>query len=392
MFLRATFLLVAMLLTWRTDARENVHRVVGHIPDNVRAAFGLSTFYKKWVDVGGMPVVGSEEVCDQALLEAAWLIDRMIGHQPEVLRAMAKNNTRFSVMSYREMTTDIPEHSDLTPKGYWDKRARGLGATPQRPSVSCGEENLLGFPGDPYSGENILIHEFAHAIHERGLNTTDPTFDVRLQMTFDQAIQSGKWKGAYASTNRMEYWAEGVQSWFDTNRQNDNEHNRVNTRAEIKQYDPRLATLLEEVFGNRAWRYSLPATRAHLPHLDDYATRERPTFVWPKSQDRESDSNSDAPDQSWIQLKVESLSSLPSFRSRNEGGKTQLLFTNETDSDIFCCWIDENGKHHQYLQIPSDGNGAQSTFAGHAWVVKNNAGKPVALFRAATKPGRASVE
>ena len=40
----------------------------------------------------------------------------------------------------------------MTPKAYWDKRARGLGATPERPAVSCGEENLLNLQGDWYPG------------------------------------------------------------------------------------------------------------------------------------------------------------------------------------------------------------------------------------------------
>ena len=35
--------------------------------------------------------------------------------------------------------------------------------------------------GARYSAENILIHEFAHAIHEMGLVHVDPTFDRRLR-------------------------------------------------------------------------------------------------------------------------------------------------------------------------------------------------------------------
>ncbi|MFQ5808669.1 MAG: alpha/beta hydrolase [Armatimonadota bacterium] len=31
-------------------------------------------------------------------------------------------------MSEDEFTTDVPEHSDLEPAAYWDRRARGLGA------------------------------------------------------------------------------------------------------------------------------------------------------------------------------------------------------------------------------------------------------------------------
>ena len=64
------------------------------------------------------------------------------------------------------------------------------------------------------------------------------------------ALADGKWKGTYAAQNKEEYWAEGVQSWFDTNRSNDHEHNDIDTRDELKPYDPGLAALLAEVFGD----------------------------------------------------------------------------------------------------------------------------------------------
>ena len=184
-------------------------------------------------------------------------------------------------MSPTEMTTDVPEHADLSPSAYWDKRARGLGATDIRPAVSCGEENLLQYPGDPYAAENILIHEFAHAIHEMGMRSVDPTFDDRLGETFNRAMEEGLWEGVYASTNRMEYWAEGVQSWFDTNRENDAQHNHVNTREEIRDYDPGLAVLLEEVFGDLDWRYVPPRQRLGVDHLDGWDPSSSPVFAWP---------------------------------------------------------------------------------------------------------------
>ena len=44
-----------------------------------------------------------------------------------------------------------------------------------------------------------------------------------------------------AAVNHHEYFAEGVQSWFDNNRVNDHDHNHVNTRALLLEYDPGLA-------------------------------------------------------------------------------------------------------------------------------------------------------
>jgi peptidyl-prolyl cis-trans isomerase A (cyclophilin A) len=148
--------------------------------------------------------------------------------------------------------------------------------------VSCAEENLLAYPGDPYETENILIHEFAHAIHATGLDRVDPTFETRLREAFRKAKDRGMWRGTYAITSPAEYWAEGVQSWFDDNRENDALHNRVNTRAELQQYDPQLAALCAEIFGDGDWRYQKPRDRAagdaaHLAALD---WSSLPRFRW----------------------------------------------------------------------------------------------------------------
>ncbi|MEE2857467.1 MAG: hypothetical protein VX949_08755 [Planctomycetota bacterium] len=254
--------------------------VVGPVSEQLRTSLDLDPFYQQHSDALGFPVLASAEVQPESLAEARYLILKMLGHRPEVLTAMAANRTRFTVMAHDEWTTDVPEHSDLRPPEYWDRRARGLGATSSRPSVSCGEENLLAMDGDPYSTENILIHEFAHAIHEMGLSTVDPTFDPRLKKAYQQAMGQGLWKGAYASTNRMEYWAEAVQSWFDTNRENDNQHNHIDTRQELEEYDQPVAALCREVFGVGDWRYVHPTLRQHEAHLRAIDRDNLPVFRW----------------------------------------------------------------------------------------------------------------
>ena len=163
---------------------------------------------------------------------------------------------------------------------------RGLGPTRQRPAVSCGEENLLGFRGDPYREENILVHEFAHAIHLMGLNRIDHDFDKELKKIYDRAMAEGLWKGKYAATNKEEYWAEGVQSFFDTNRPPDHDHNHVRTRKALEEYDPRLAKLIGEVFRNNPWRYSKPVDRKGAGHLTGYDPKKGKAFAWPKGLEK----------------------------------------------------------------------------------------------------------
>lgn len=242
-------------------------------------------FYKKAVSASGYWVVGSERVNDYALKEAAWLIDQLLAHRPDVRKAMIESGSRMCVIAHNEFTTDLPEWKHMKPKDYWDARARGTGGSRTDPYCSCGEENLLAYPGDPYAAECILIHEFAHNIHLRGMVRIDPTFDERVKKAYEAAMKKGLWKGKYASVNHHEYFAEGVQSWFDDNRENDHDHNHVNTRAELIEYDPGLAALCREVFGDTKLKYTKPTTRL-TGHLEGYDPSKAPRFVWPKRLDK----------------------------------------------------------------------------------------------------------
>jgi hypothetical protein len=256
--------------------------VVGVPAEALRTDLKLAPFYEKCIVSEGFAVLGSKRVSDYALREAAFIIDRMLDGRADLRTALVRNKIRLAVMASSELTIDVPEHSDLTPPQYWNKRARGLGATAVRPAVSCGEENLLEFPGDPYAGENILTHEFGHAIHEIALRDVDREFDGRLRTAYQEAMREELWKGTYATTNHKEYWAEGVQSWFDANQDGVKGHNTIATRERIKKYDPRLSALLAEVFRGNEWRYVRPSQRKDAAHLAGFDPTRSPRFAWSK--------------------------------------------------------------------------------------------------------------
>lgn len=236
----------------QTAAREPALRItVGKPPSDLI----LDPFYEKYADAEGIPVVSSRKVPDKALIVAAELVENVLAGRPDLRKALVESGARVAVMSKDEVMTDIPEHSRLKPAEYWDKRARGLGGIP----TSCGEENLLGYPDDRYNGESILIHEFAHTVHEIGMKVLDKEFDGRLRKLYNKAMEEGLWKKTYAATNYKEYWAEGVQSYFNSNRQADppdGVHNHVRTREQLQKYDPDLARLIDEVFTGNPWRWS----------------------------------------------------------------------------------------------------------------------------------------
>ena len=232
-------------------------------------------FYKKYISADGYPILASGTVNDYALKEAAYLVNLMLSKRPDVRKTMIGSGSRLLIIAHNEYTTDLPEFAHFKPKDYWDARARGTGGSRTDPYCTCGEENLLAYDGDPYQAENILIHEFAHNIHLRGMVNLDPTFDQRLKQTYDAAMAKGLWKGKYAATNHHEYFAEGVQSWFDNNRENDHDHNHVDTRKELIEYDSALAKICEEVFGDTNISYTKPTTRLS-DHMEGYDPKTCP--------------------------------------------------------------------------------------------------------------------
>ena len=230
---------------------------------SVPASLELDAFYEKYLDADGIPVVASGKVQDEALLEARVIVQGLLQDSP-IRAAMISSGAYVGIMAETEVTTDIPEHAYLSddPSTDWDERARGLGGVQGNPITTGAEENVLCRSSDRYLGESILVHEFAHALLNLGVaNTSDGSdFLNRLMRAFDAALGEGKWMETYAATSVDEYWAEGVQSWFDTNLAADppdGVHNHVNTRSELQSYDPALANLIDETFATN-WRYSCP--------------------------------------------------------------------------------------------------------------------------------------
>ena len=234
----------------QTEHKSDPVFAVTSPPDSLK----LDPFYKKYADVNGIAVMSSWRVPDSAFVQACRIVDFMTRDlPPRVLAQMVKMKARLGIMARYEGTTDIPEHaylaSDTTLN--WDLRARGLGGDLDSPLTTCAEENLLGYQIDKYHAEDITIHEFSHAIHLIGIAPMDSTFNRLLQKTLDHAVAEGKYEKTYAKTNLYEYWAEGVQDWFNVNAEvpaPDGKHNWVNTREDLKKYDPDLYTIISHYF------------------------------------------------------------------------------------------------------------------------------------------------
>ncbi len=239
---------------------------VTSLPDSL----SLDPFYRKYADAFGIPIVSSEKVPDAALLVARDIVNYMLAKRADVRNDLVLDGARVLVMAQSEMETDLPERSDwkkpekddprltpgerrnydrpggigtMTDKAYWNQRARGMGGL----VTSCAEENLLGYPGTRYYGENILVHEFSHNIM-RALRKVDPALYREIHKSYADAKAKGLYPGQYAMNTVAEYWAEGSQWWFWSNYEFFDGEDRIQSPYDLLAYDPVLYGILERVY------------------------------------------------------------------------------------------------------------------------------------------------
>jgi hypothetical protein len=252
------------------------------LADYVRASItapppGFDPFYTKAADAGGIPILGSAAVSDDALLVARDIVNEMLAARPDARAEMMRQGFRLVVMAASEGTTDVPEHSlwtvpaiddwrlttgeraryhqpgglgSQTPSQYWDRRARGMDDNP----TTCAEENVLGMPDDRYRGENICVHEFVHSIMQYGLQFSDPVLYAEIEAAYAAAMRDGLWAGHYASTNAKEYFAEAAQTWFYSNIEFTAGERCIRTPEDLRAYDPRVYDVIGRVFGTQRIR------------------------------------------------------------------------------------------------------------------------------------------
>jgi hypothetical protein len=232
---------------------------VGPISEELRRDYRLDPFYTKTLTIDGIPIIGSDKVSDYAFLECAYTLDHMLMNSPKRVKdALIFSRVRMGIISVVQYTMDIPENQsrrNMQPvqAAFQDRRSRGLGGLPL---ATCAEENLLNLRSDPYRAENITIHEFSHTVAS-SMRRVDPAWYEHLRDTYNQAMSEGLFASSYSATNEQEYWAEGAQAWFDcaAQRKDPTVHSGIWNRDQLKAYDPRLAKLLADIYGDGAWRY-----------------------------------------------------------------------------------------------------------------------------------------
>jgi VHL beta domain len=322
-------------------------RSPGKSMSNSRSA----TFFSKQLDYEGIKIRASRQVSDKALKRAHQRLAMMLGRTPTILTNLENAGVELHVIGRNENTSDLPENHHWKNKPFdgnqtIDQRTRGVGGR----YASCGEENLLRLKRDRYRGYDICIHEFAHSIFEHGLSA-----DVRERIgdRYRKSVANRKWKGAYATRNENEFFAE-LSMWYFGSR---GDFGEIEPAPEpgsdwLLKYDKLSYRLIDEIYSGKI---SVAAIRA-------------PLLLKPMTPCLEG-----------------------SVKSPLVKSQTMVSFVNNRASEVKVHWLDYDGERRLYATVSPSLRYDQPSFKSHAWLVTDKRGKGLVIFIANARSSRPQI-
>ncbi len=206
----------------------------------------------------GIPVKAGRTVSPDALRLASSILDLMLGKLPQIAAEMVRRGAEVAVYGLKENAYDLPEHR----QGYLlaVRHVEGFGGGVEEPICTVSEANLIrlrsGRYATGYPNEMILVHEFGHGIHLIGLEgykDRDSRLLEQLEKAYENARAAGLWPDTYAISNCEEYFATLSTVWFNVMQEGvdgkwDGIRGPVNTREELRRYDPEGYELMEALY------------------------------------------------------------------------------------------------------------------------------------------------
>jgi predicted metalloprotease with PDZ domain len=245
------------------------------------ARFKIDPYYTKFTYAREFPVLGSKHTSDQALLKANDTIRKMFAYRHDLLKAMIAAGARLVVLGRQEKLSDLPEFKESHKQVGFDE-VRYLDYTSGLKLMVVPEENVLGLPSEPFAGKSVVVSVFARGLYqvtaqrpvdpgfekrrdrqqyELRVKRLDVEFDRKLQKLHEDALKKERWKGTAAARHRVDYWAAGVEAYFDAagagHAPNDADR-PITTREVLRTYDPDLYALVDETMAYRGhvdWRF-----------------------------------------------------------------------------------------------------------------------------------------
>ena len=204
-------------------------------------SLNVHSYYRKYLDAGGIPVLSSLDVSDEELYQARDTLLAMLSDRPDILKTAAEIDYRIVIYpdSFEKggRITDLPEFEN---SGLAETSRGAAGKTPYGWAA--------GAPETARHCNHVLIHELAHLVEDAlRLQPGSEEFLTRLEGAYRTAILRGRWDDTYASTDLLEYWAEAVRTWFTPS---EFAGWLGSGYQKLADYDPIAAALVEDVFGN----------------------------------------------------------------------------------------------------------------------------------------------
>jgi hypothetical protein len=197
----------------------------------------------------------------------------MFAYRHDILKALIADGVKLVVLGKNEKLADLPE-CKTAKQTKVDTTARRLSYNPECKLVVIGEEEILSPSKNAKPGASPVIGEFARALYQvTGTRPVDPNwenrgrdvqqyelrvkrmdiqFDERLKQIYQTAADKGLWPVNPAE--RIEYWAAGVQAYFDAG------ESKIPTREKLKESDPDLYALVHETMAyedRQDWRFPM---------------------------------------------------------------------------------------------------------------------------------------
>ncbi len=199
-------------------------------------------YYTKYVDAGGIAIIGAKTLTDEVMIEAQDIALAMTAKRPELRVQLSPETGFYFILTDIEYTRGnvktLPEWN------VWELiLSRGplvyinigmcLGIDGRYICTSNAAKNvkIQSRPHDKtcssyWCNTNLylkdwstFVHEMAHAI-DHAARQIDPNFNSELQNAYQNAKQKELWdngkvlSGGYAMTNIREYWAVASEYWF----------------------------------------------------------------------------------------------------------------------------------------------------------------------------------
>jgi len=182
-------------------------------------------FYRKYLEVKGLPVVAAAEVSDQALERTHDIVSHMLAGRPDLVEAMVKNRMYLIIIA---RTKCIPTCRNTATVAIRNFKTSGCAGPADAPRVLA-RKTCSVCPSTGYDDEK-------HAVHDSATPSTapcvpwNPTWNSRKEPgAYQHAVDKGLFRDTYAGSNAGEYWAEIAQAYFDYNRVNNWNHGPIGT-------------------------------------------------------------------------------------------------------------------------------------------------------------------